>query len=132
MFFPLFYSWYHLLYTTSNSIYLTLISFVENKSSLFAAVVLTAKSFEKGAGFVPLVTFFSSRTLLLHIQNYADYFNNYYPNQLYLRCFRVKKYIRNIQQIEEVRDKTKEETIKYEEVKDKVQNEKKNLWKRAL
>ena len=35
----------------------------------------------------------------------------------------VSEYIRNIQQIEEVRDKTKEETIKYEDVKDKVQNE---------
>ena len=82
---------------TSNSIYFTLNNFVENKSSLFAAVVLTAKVSKKSAGFVTLVTFFS-RTLLLHIQNYAGYLNNYDPNQLYLRCFRVNNYIRNIQQ----------------------------------
>ena len=70
---------------TSNSIYFTLNRVVEKKSSLFPAVVSTAKVSKKSAGLVPLVTFFS-RTLL-HIQNYAGYLNNYDSNQLYLRCF---------------------------------------------
>ena len=71
----------------------TLNSFVETP---FAAVVLTANVLKNSAGFVPLVTFFS-RTLLLHIQNYAGYLNYYDPTQLYLRCFRVNNYIRNKQ-----------------------------------